>query len=388
MKHLINLGVTVVLLHLFIPLHSQTGLSKADYTVRPLFELDQLSTGEAYPWISDDGLRLYYTAHNKQFKVSSIWFSQRDNINATFDEHQLIPCNSKSNDNLSPWLSEDEKTIAFVQRTPTGERMTEIFISKRNSTNQNFNKTQKIELKGGIKGTVISPSFTQNMEQLYFFNEYKAHAYILIFKRESEYVYSFRSEMAFPKKYIVKSGKLSNDGLEYFISLDERRKKPCLYTLERKNLDENFALIKKFNSDLINHPEHRNHQVFFSHSKDFIVFTRSLKNEWDSNGIFIAQNKEYIIPKPAIATNTLHNYILENIVVFPNPSIDQIYFKNTSNKNLEVLIYDSSGRIVRKISQLVDHKAINISDLNSGSYYLRLVDMDTGNYRIIKHIKL
>ncbi len=386
MKHLNYLGVLVIFLSLFHDLSSQVSFQDSNYDIRPLFELDQLATGEAYPWISDDGLRLYYTAFNTSTQSFAVWYSERSDINNTFDSHRLLSINSPQTENLSSCLSSDEKVIIFARRTNGEQRDTDIRIAYRDNLNEAFGPSYSIEFPEKIKGTLLSPSFTPDLNQLILFNEYKGHAYILIFEKTDTHKYKLKSELKFPKQFIVKAGKLSNDGLEYYISLQEGRRNPGLFVLKRQNLNEDFVVVDKIMSDILNDKTNRNHQAHFSSNKDFIVFTQSSENEWDSNGIYIVQNK-YFKPE-TVEQEFIHQEILSDIVLFPNPSVDNVYFKNVENKQLRIEIFDATGSLVKLLEDVKNEELVSIADLKSGSYYFRIIDMQSQDFRVIKHIKL
>ena len=132
--------------------------------------------------------------------------------------------------------------------------------------------------------------------------------------------------------------------------------------------------------------------MFFSADKQFAVFTRFLQNEWDSNAIYIActnatdKDTEEIY-ETEVETETGQHFI-DDLDVFPNPAIDNIYFRGIGSNQLTVLIYDSNGRLVRKIDEIKDNQAIDIANFFPGSYYLKLIDVSTGDYKIVKQIKL
>lgn len=387
MKHL-NLGVIVVFLILFTssPCTSQKSYIDSDYSLRPLFELDRLSKGEAYPWISNDGLRIYYTAYDDISEVFCIWFSERKSVDDAFEAHRRLSINSTQVDNISSWLSADENTLAFVQRTQGQKMHTKIVVSYRNEHSGLFETCRNIQVQGGIKGTLISPSFTSDMQQMIVFNEYKGHSYLLIFDQTDDHIYELHSELKFPDRFRVKTGKLSNDGLEYYISLQEGRRKPSVFIMKRESLQDRFGEFQKFDDALINDRNHRNHQVHFAAEKQLIVFTRSDQNEWNSNGIFIARHKDFR-PGIKIETDFLEN-ILDDVIVYPNPAIDYISFKNTLTRDLDAQIFDASGALVRYLENIEAEEAIPINDFTPGTYYIKLRDKQLGDYRIFKHIKL
>lgn len=70
-----------------------------------------------------------------------------------------------------------------------------------------------------------------------------------------------------------------------------------------------------------------------------------------------------------------------SIVLYPNPTNDIVYIKKSQsslNTNTEVVLYDLSGRIVKK--EVVSDK-INVSDLKNGIYF---VDMEGFVCKLIK----
>jgi hypothetical protein len=368
-------------------LHSQsTSSGEPDYMLRPLFELDQISKGEAYPWISDDGLRIYYTAHDDVSERSSIWYSERNSIDEDFSYHQLLSCNSNTHDNLSSWVSKDEKTMAFVVKEADEKRNSAIYLTKRQNIHNEFDKAEKITIQGGIRGTLISPSFTDDLSQMFVFNEYKSNSYIMVFERLDDLTYSYKAELKFPSKYRVKTGKLSHDGLEYYLSLEEKSKNPALYILSRENLKENFVPIVKYDQEDINDGQYRNHQVYFSNQKDFIVFTRSEENEWSTNGIYIAQ-KTNLNVKPIVKIEESFNTV-SDILAYPNPAIDYVFFKNPNGISFNIEVYDFQGRIVHKTNFDKATQKMGISNLPAGSYIIKITDPETKNFKILKQVKL
>lgn len=58
-----------------------------------------------------------------------------------------------------------------------------------------------------------------------------------------------------------------------------------------------------------------------------------------------------------------------NVILYPNPAKETVNFKN-ADKVKSVDIYESTGRKVKTIQ--TDGKAINISDLKTGNYYLEI----------------
>jgi uncharacterized repeat protein (TIGR01451 family) len=105
------------------------------------------------------------------------------------------------------------------------------------------------------------------------------------------------------------------------------------------------------------------------------------------------KNRAYIYfdQNEAILTNTsLHTIsdILsvsetntDDLVVYPNPATDRIYFKNFLSENATVRITDLSGRLV--LIESMDQGFIDVSSLKSGMYLLSIKSISVRTFRII-----
>lgn len=59
--------------------------------------------------------------------------------------------------------------------------------------------------------------------------------------------------------------------------------------------------------------------------------------------------------------------------IYPNPSKGILYFDNTDFKSADVFVYNASGQLVLK-KQMVNFKQLDVSFLETGSYFLRIFD--------------
>lgn len=94
--------------------------------IRMLTELNDPLVSDAYPWMSSDGLRLYYT---RNFKLM---FAERTNAQSTFSAPVEVDFTGDVQlEVVSIWLSNDEKTIFLVANN-------RIYRSVRKSTTESF----------------------------------------------------------------------------------------------------------------------------------------------------------------------------------------------------------------------------------------------------------
>jgi hypothetical protein len=68
----------------------------------------------------------------------------------------------------------------------------------------------------------------------------------------------------------------------------------------------------------------------------------------------------------------------KDIMIFPNPAINQINItiSNSNYQALQIFIYDIQGKLQKTISLKSSNSMINISDLNSGIYILKIADSE------------
>jgi type IX secretion system substrate protein len=72
-----------------------------------------------------------------------------------------------------------------------------------------------------------------------------------------------------------------------------------------------------------------------------------------------------------IHQNTLStdNFAMESFILYPNPAKDIVFLD--INKEIVIVIYDLFGRVVKSLPK-GNYKQINVSDLNSGNYFLQV----------------
>ncbi|WP_378172248.1 T9SS type A sorting domain-containing protein [Aquimarina sp. SS2-1] len=73
--------------------------------------------------------------------------------------------------------------------------------------------------------------------------------------------------------------------------------------------------------------------------------------------------------------------------VFPNPTKGIVHFNFRENiKTYNVSILDSSGKVIREISE-IDNNKIDIKNLSDGTYFIKLTDSITNTYTVKQMVK-
>ncbi|MBS4029566.1 MAG: T9SS type A sorting domain-containing protein [Ignavibacteriales bacterium] len=118
-----------------------------------LSEINVTGKGDAFPWISPNGLRLYYT------RDTALGFATRPTVNDTFGNLQSVALDF-SGRILSPWLSDDELHLYFARETqPYG-----IYYAFRSNTGEDFSSPVRMEDLSRY-GNVRGPSMVE--KQMY-----------------------------------------------------------------------------------------------------------------------------------------------------------------------------------------------------------------------------
>src|SRR5690606_9637075 len=109
-----------------------------DESYRPLTELNKDDNSEAYPFISDDGLRIYFTSG--PFESSNIFVASREDASSSFSEAVLLSENFPPGSHSS-WLAKDELEIYFIHAN-------QVYTSRRVHVSEKFPKPVPVKLSG------------------------------------------------------------------------------------------------------------------------------------------------------------------------------------------------------------------------------------------------
>ncbi len=260
---------------------------KGYYDVRPLSEINSENNPDAYPWISSDGLRLYYTKGKRTKKSSNekIYYTERQSIRDSFGEPKKIKLWKDESNIVSCWLSEDELNIYYkflgIEK--------KIYRASRNSKQELFDSVKAISLEGDFEGTNIGPSLTPDKKELYIYNfiPNEKSASILIFKYEEEFRYNLDSKLLVPAGYTVSPGQLSKDGLKYYLSM-EKDSVNRFYYFKRNSLNERFSKLYKVGGEINNYTLT---QVSLTADENILIFSYSETKKWSNNELYAAFKK-------------------------------------------------------------------------------------------------
>ncbi len=137
------------------------GRDGAYKNVRPLDEINNPDLAEFYPWISADGLSIYYS--RQEGKDIKIYASTRTGKNKRFSEPTKVDINiPKVENNMSAWLSNNELEMFVLSGN-------NIYYSTRTSKSDDFSSPIEIA-KANSDGFLSGVTITQDQEEMYVYN--------------------------------------------------------------------------------------------------------------------------------------------------------------------------------------------------------------------------
>ncbi len=184
------------------PLVQTQSISTVYGESRPLSELNT-SVGEGHPWISSDGLRLYYT-HGLSADTE-LFFSQRPDTNSDFEAPVSIPIGLHPN---SVWLSEDELDL-WVIGSPISQGF---YHCQRPTVSAPFSVPVPISLNGIPLLYYNGPSLNIAQDTLWLISA----GSFMQFARTSDTSFGYVSTILAGD---VGAGKLSKDELHYIMGI-------------------------------------------------------------------------------------------------------------------------------------------------------------------------
>lgn len=140
---------------------SRTNTDGAFGNVRPLDEINDPETSDSYPWLSNDGLRLYFT--KQRGSEITFYFAERKSLSDKFSKPTKLDFTlPKISNNMSCFLSADELEIFAL----TGDK---IYHAARENFFSKFSAPLEIG-QSNDNGYMSGITMTQDNAELFVFN--------------------------------------------------------------------------------------------------------------------------------------------------------------------------------------------------------------------------
>lgn len=226
------------------PTAEETPTTQAWPETRLTSQINGSNRCEAYPWISSDGLRLYFTS-NRDGGHGNIYFSERKSIDEPFEAAKKV-FQTKENKYYAASLTADELTMYLTLEGYT------LYIAERKSRTEPFGTPRVIpELKSmKLFGPGISADGSEMMVIDNSPQNGNSQQTIWLVKGEDG-KFTEKAKLKLPEGKTAGPGQISKDGFSYYCSLEGKSGiGEQLYRYTRNAMGEEFTLAGKMADDV------------------------------------------------------------------------------------------------------------------------------------------
>jgi hypothetical protein len=236
--------------------------------IRYQHQVNEEGVAEAYPWLSADALRLYFTKENQ------IYMSNRNSRYEDFGKPARVEID-ESGSVISTWLTNNE----LEMYTCFGRN---IKVFHRNSLNEPFMFQHNLDLSGEMEGFISGISFTPDMRTMVIYNSDEGQR-LGVFNMTPGGRPELRKIITVPFGEIA-VGQLSKDGKWLYLSVDED---PTfsIYKMDMMEVEAaqpNFTRILSLKGLRIGKPT-------LSYDETYICFNATASNLWQNNEIMVCR---------------------------------------------------------------------------------------------------
>lgn len=322
-------------------------------TIRALTEINT-EFADAYPYISPDGLRLYFS----QGQTSDLYYVSRNSIYELFSNKELLSYNFPYG-SFSCWLTNDELEIFYTSFLGGS-----IDYSTRSSISDPFSDPVSINLIGIIEDFISGPSLTPDKQELYLFNSTGNSTYILKFIESGSLTYTLLDTLDIPSGLNPGPGQLSKDGLKFFVNLCNDSDTAKLYQFSRNDLNSTFDNPTVLDNNINNPDYFRQIQPSISADENILVWVRNNNGEWDGNDLYIAYG---------LSTSISKNIQAIDLNINPNPAKCRINIDGEFLENATLSIHSIIGELMLQKELSSSQNEIDIHSLSKGIYIITII---------------
>ena len=318
-------------------------------SIRILTEINDTSNADAYPWISPDGLHLYFTRGSGS---NHIVYSERPSTNDPFSLPVTLtnPIGVPS----SIWLSDDELDAYICSGTS-------IYYCHRTATNLGFTTYTLLTMNGLSATFVGNVSLDSTQNEMYVYSVL-GNSSISIYTRSSASSFDFVRNLTFPPGVAPTPGQLSKDNLTYYSSGRDNGSKNRLYEFTRASTADTFD-VSTF--QLIPGTEdttYQHSQPTANEDGTILFYAGALANTWGANELFMATGS--LVNSISSVENQLQ------VSIWPNPTTGILKVSTENKSALQVKVFNSLGQCVFSNNNLFSTgtAVVDLSSLSNGVY--------------------
>jgi len=266
-------------------------------TPAPLTQVNSDSAEEWSPFLSFDGLTLYFArVRSEAFYDGRIFQATRQQPFGPFTEVREIdgPLNSSAGHNLLPWVSPDN--LRMYYHNESGGRFA-LMLTERTSATEPWPEGTSILELNGLGGQIVAPKLTPD-ELTIFFNAYEVPggkgAYDLWMASRDDRNSPFgqvRNVSEINTVFSEGAPSISPDGLSLLFH-SNRNGSSQLFTATRASLDITFGPAEHL--AFLDTPGWQNNHPYLSGDGTAFYFVRQLGDDRTTQDIYVSY-----IPEPA-----------------------------------------------------------------------------------------
>ena len=345
---------------------------------RLLDNLNNEGAAEAYPYLSADGLRLYFSRQTEE--GLNLYMASRQTIYDAFSNRQPLSADLPGG-SFSGWLSNDERELYFSDGYA-------LFYAFRNSLGEAFSAPADLTLQGTELDFISGPSLTPDKQELYIYH-HDTKKQILRFRKTGVLEYTYVDELPIPESLVPGPGQLSKNGLSFYFSL-EAHYQDRLFKYTRRALDAPWEKLEALDGIFCD-MKISAAQPSVSLDEQIVACTSTSEDSWENNDLCIstAMPQSASTPGPTGGESGTEEVPQPNALgtrVYPNPTDAYITLAiDRVDADACYTLYDINGRELQRKPVTLTQTAIDLGTLPGGIYFLKVVQQNT--VELVKVIK-
>lgn len=343
---------------------------------RLLDNLNNQGAAEAYPYLSADGLRLYFSRQTDE--GLNLYTASRTSIYDAFSNRQSLSPNLPDGA-FSGWLSNDERELYYTD----GHMLHYAF---RNSLAENFSAPADLTLLGMELDFISGPSLTPDKQELYIYH-HDTEKQILRFRKTGVMEYTFVEQLPIPEGWNPGPGQLSKNGLSFYFSMTAQAR-DRLFKYSRPALGASWEKLEALDGIFCD-TDISPAQPSVSLDEQIVACTSTAEDSWENNDLSISTSlPSESTPGPTGGEAALEEPLAYGLGtrVYPNPTDAQVTLAiDRVDDDAYFTLYDLNGRELQHQQLGSTQTRIDLSDLPGGIYFLKVLQKNT--VELVKVVK-
>lgn len=339
-------------------------------------ETNNINVGEvadAYPFLSADGLRLYFTS-NREGGHGRFFLSQRNSVKEPFREPGVL--GSQLTDGYyAGTLTADERTLCMVKNG-------DMYLSFRKDWKTEF--STPVLIKGQSNHYHFGPAISPDGNEIIVTVTVDGNDVMKRYRRIDDIEYREVDILPAPAGNEPGPGQFSKDGLSYYFSLEEEGKQEAIiWRYTRPTIRDAFVDLEKLPVSI--NKLIRNFQPSVNGDASIIVFVTSQNDAWEEDDIVLVNDPEKSLKAEEFYAKVVDNksgltvmnkVVTPEVKAYPNPFHNNIILEMdpAQVEGTVFSLYDLSGRLILSQRIATPRTDIRLNNLAGGTYVYQVVN--------------